>query len=191
MAVRNRVKELRWVRAQDVHPHPRNWRTHPQFQRQALRAVLQEVGFADALIARELPDGSLQLIDGHLRAEILPDERLPVLVLDVDEHEADKLLASLDPLTALAECNAEAVATLVARVSSESEALQAVFDNIRRAPDQDQPIEPGDESTRPTAAPTVVAESFQIVVECRDETDQRTLFERLSGEGYRCRVLTL
>ena len=95
MGVRNRIKELRWVRAADVRANPRNWRTHPSFQRQALQAVLDEVGFADALVARELSDGSLELIDGHLRAEMLPDDQLPVLVLDVDELEADKLLASI------------------------------------------------------------------------------------------------
>ena len=34
---------------------------------EAVRGVLAEIGYADALLARELPDGSLQLIDGHLR----------------------------------------------------------------------------------------------------------------------------
>jgi hypothetical protein len=42
--------------------------------------------------ARELPDGRLQLIDGHLRAETTLDDVVPVLVLDVIEEEADKLL---------------------------------------------------------------------------------------------------
>jgi hypothetical protein len=36
-----------------------------------------------------------------------------------------------------------------------------------------------------------VPESYQVVVECRDEDDQRDVFERMRGEGYRCRVLTL
>ena len=34
-------------------------------------------------------------------------------------------------------------------------------------------------------------ELFQVVIECRDEAQQRELFERLRGEGYKCRVLTL
>ena len=38
------------------------------------------------------------LIDGHLRAETAPDMMVPVLVLDVTEEEADKLLLTLDPL---------------------------------------------------------------------------------------------
>ena len=32
---------------------------------------------------------------------------------------------------------------------------------------------------------------LQILVECKDEGQQRDLFERLKEEGYSCRVLTL
>ena len=69
MHIRDRIIELRRVRASELRPHPRNWRQHPPRQRDALRGVLAEVGYADALLARELPDGTLMLIDGHLRAE--------------------------------------------------------------------------------------------------------------------------
>jgi hypothetical protein len=34
-------------------------------------------------------------------------------------------------------------------------------------------------------------ESFQLLVDCRDEQDQRALYERLVAEGYSCRVLVL
>lgn len=191
MGVRNRIKELRWVRARDVQANPKNWRTHPSFQRQALQAVLDEVGFADALVARELADGSLELIDGHLRAEMLPDDKLPVLVLDVDEAEADKLLVSLDPLASLAQCNTEAVTALVSRLRSESAELQSVFDHLPSGESLAE-LAATPKETAPTAPPdTPVVTSFQIIVECRDEADQRGLYERLAGEGYSCRVLTL
>ena len=36
-----------------------------------------------------------------------------------------------------------------------------------------------------------VGESFQIVVECKSEEGQQELYERLTKEGYECRVLTL
>ncbi len=73
MNVRDRIKELRRVKASRLRPHPKNWRTHPVAQQDALRGVLAEIGYADALLARELPDGSLELVDGHLRAEITPE----------------------------------------------------------------------------------------------------------------------
>jgi len=36
-----------------------------------------------------------------------------------------------------------------------------------------------------------IPEAFQVVVECRDESEQQTVFERLSGEGYKCKLLIL
>ena len=78
MNIRNRVKSLRIVPANELRPNPKNWRTHPKAQADALRGVLAEVGMADACLARELPDGSLMLIDGHLRAETLGDGDVPV-----------------------------------------------------------------------------------------------------------------
>src|ERR1700756_638014 len=98
----DRIKELRRVRARDLVPNPQNWRRHPKTQREALRGLLTEVGYADALLARELSDGKLMLIDGHLRRETTPDVLVPVLVLDVTEEEADKILATHDPLAAMA-----------------------------------------------------------------------------------------
>ena len=83
MRIRDRVRELRRVRARDLLANPKNWRIHPKAQTAALRGLLGEVGYADALLARELSDGRLQLIDGHLRAETTPSAMVPVLILDL------------------------------------------------------------------------------------------------------------
>jgi hypothetical protein len=133
MQIRDRVRELRRVRAGDLTPNPKNWRTHPKAQADALRGILAEVGYADALLARELPDGSLILVDGHLRAETTPDQEVPVLVLDIDEAEADKLLLSLDPLAALAETNAVALDSLLREVDTGSEGLQEMYAELAEA----------------------------------------------------------
>ena len=123
MKIRDRIKELRRIKASELHPNPKNWRTHPQSQMDAIRGVLAEVGFAGAELARELPDGSLQLIDGHARAEIAGDAEVPVLVLDVSESEADKILATFDPLGAMAEANAIALDELLRNVDTGNQAL--------------------------------------------------------------------
>jgi ParB-like chromosome segregation protein Spo0J len=91
------------VRAGDLKANPKNWRRHPERQQKAMRAVLKEIGFADALLARQDDAGELILIDGHLRAGIAADDEVPVLILDVTAAEADKILATLDPLAAMAE----------------------------------------------------------------------------------------
>jgi len=125
--IRNRIRELRTVRASSLAANSKNWRVHPQAQVDAMQGILNEIGYAGALLARELPDGSLVLIDGHLRAETTPDEMVPVLILDVTAEEADKLLLSYDPLAAMAESNAEALESLLASVSTNDAGLQALY----------------------------------------------------------------
>src|SRR5882762_8913882 len=121
MFIRDRIRELRRVPAGQLRPSPKNWRTHPPGQRDALKGLLAELGYCDAVLARELPDGSLMLIDGHLRCETTPDMEVPVLILDVTEEEADKLLLTLDPLASLAEANPEALTALLKSVNTDSE----------------------------------------------------------------------
>ncbi|MGI9458447.1 MAG: ParB N-terminal domain-containing protein [Pirellulales bacterium] len=127
MKIRDRIKELKRVPANELRPNPKNWRTHPQQQSDALKGVLSEVGFADACIARELEDGTLLLLDGHLRAETSGTEIVPVLVLDVDEAEGDKILATLDPLASMADSNAETLDELLRNVNTSSEALNQLI----------------------------------------------------------------
>jgi hypothetical protein len=63
MKIRDRIRELRRVKASDLVPHPGNRRVHGKAQTAALKGLLAEVGYADALLARELPGGKLMLID--------------------------------------------------------------------------------------------------------------------------------
>src|ERR1700677_4529306 len=125
--IRDRILELRRVTARELVPNPKNWRRHPARQAAALRGVLTEIGYADALLARELADGRLMLIDGHLRAETTPESVVPVLVLDVPEAEADKLLLTLDPLAAMAESDSERIETLLQTVRTDDSAVEGLL----------------------------------------------------------------
>ena len=127
--IRDRIRELRRVRAKDLVPNPKNWRRHPKAQADALRGLLAEVGYADALLVRELPDGRLMLIDGHLRAETTPDSEVPVLVLDVTAEEADKILLTLDPLAAMAEADSERIGKLLETVRTDDKAVEELLRN--------------------------------------------------------------
>lgn len=130
MQIRDRIRELRRVPASELRPNPKNWRTHPEAQANALRGLLSEVGIADAVLARELEDGSLMLIDGHLRAETLGTETVPVLVLDVNEAEADKVLATLDPLAAMAEADAAKLDAILREIDTGSEDVQQLLADL-------------------------------------------------------------
>ncbi|HEY2883207.1 MAG TPA: ParB N-terminal domain-containing protein [Pirellulales bacterium] len=188
MQIRDRIKELRRVPANQLRPNPKNWRTHPAEQQDALRGVLSEIGYAGALLARELADGSLELIDGHLRAETTPDVPVPVLVLDVTEEEADKLLATYDSLSAIAGVDLKKLDALLPRVQTDSPAMQEMLTQLAAKAKDDARFQQCKENQSNEIG---VPELFQIVVQCADEAQQCALYEQLVSEGYECRVLTL
>ena len=129
-AIRDRIKDFRRVRAGDIRPNPRNWRTHSTAQAEALKGILAEVGIADALLVRELEDGSLELIDGELRTDLDPDTTWPCLVLDVTEEEANKLLATLDPIAAMAGEDDEKLADLLQQVQTDSAGVRQLLADL-------------------------------------------------------------
>lgn len=183
MTIRDRIRELRRVRADKLRANPRNWRVHPKAQRDALRGVLAEVGYAGALLARELEDGSLELIDGHLRAATTPDQLVPVLVLDVDEVEAAKILATHDPLAGLAEVDAGKLEDLLREIDTGSPALDEMLAELARDNGIFIDPEPADDQT------DELREQFQILIDCRDEAEQAALLAQLAHEGHKCRAL--
>lgn len=135
--LRDRIIDLRRIDSAELQDNDGNWRTHPLAQREALAAVLDEVGIVNALIAYESErQGGLTLIDGHLRA----NEHAgvwPVLVLDLTDDEADVVLATLDPLAGMARTIPGALASLVDGITDVSPDVQATLDAIARQADGD------------------------------------------------------
>jgi len=191
MKIRDRIKDFRRVPASQLLPNPRNWRTHPQAQQDALRGVLSEIGYADALLARELPDGQLMLVDGHLRAEVTPDVEVPVLVLDIDEAEAAKVLATLDPLAAMAEADAVKLDELLRDIDTGSEALQGMLAELAKdAGLYKTPEITEDEVPEPPAEPITKPGDLWLLGEhrllCGDSTRAEDVVVLLEGERAVC-----
>ena len=169
MKVRDRIRELRRVKASDLRPSPRNWRTHPQAQLDALRGILAEVGIAGAALGRELADGTIQLIDGHARAETLGDEEMPVLILDVTEEEADKLLATFDPLGAMAGQDAAKLDSLLNEIAFDSPAVQAMLDSLLDVSSE----EDSGDADEPATAKTLFPNAIRYSSTARTNTSKR------------------
>lgn len=183
MTIRNRVRELRMVKASELIPNSRNWRRHPKQQADALRGILSEIGYADALLARETPDG-LMLVDGHLRRDTTPDQIVPVLVLDLTEDEANTLLAALDPLAGMATADPEKLDALLRQVSVTDAALREMLAGVAESAGLSvKSPAAGDAETE------TLPENYDIIVACASDAEQRELLERLAEEGYQCRAL--
>lgn len=113
--------------------NPKNYRTHPGSQADALRGVLQDVGVVQNVLANERTG---YLIDGHLRVmEALKSGQptVPVTWVDLSEEEEALILASLDPLAAMAGTDAAQLDALLREVSTDSPALQQMLDELAQA----------------------------------------------------------
>jgi hypothetical protein len=178
-AIRNRIKGHRRVRAGDLVPHEWNFRLHPELQRAALWALYEEVGFARSLLAYELPDGRLKLLDGHLRRDLNPDMEVEVEVLDVSDEEARALLLSIDPLAALAQTQTQLHQRLLELTPVQSPDLQLAWQAAVAAVAE----------AKPPRSIDTVPEQYLLLITCRDEKHQVELLERFQGERLPCKVL--
>jgi len=129
-AVRNRIRELRQVRAADLVANPLNWREHGEQQKAAMSGILAEVGIVDALLVTDNGDGTFAIVDGHMRAGLLPDAELPCLVLDLTPEEATKVLLTFDPIAAMAESSAANLDALLRQVEFGEAALQELVSKL-------------------------------------------------------------
>jgi hypothetical protein len=184
---RNRIKRHVRIRAGDLMPHELNARRHPEIQRQALQALYEEIGFARSLLAYELPDGRLKLIDGHLRQALHPDLEVDVEVLDVDDAEARALLLSIDPLAQLADYDQHVLDQLRQITSTANDALAHLWATIEQS--QAAVEESLAQARSPRAEKESVPEQYLILIECDDEAAQVALLQRFQAEGLKCRAL--
>lgn len=185
----DRVKSLRRVKASDLRANPANFRRHPDEQRAALGGILSEVGFAGAVLARELPDGSLEILDGHCRVEEAGDQKVPVLVLDLDEEESNLLLASYDAIGAMATIDYAALDALVAELEPKAEALAELLASLTNSPALLDELGNNPLPQTGDAGVDNVPTMHCVITECPSEVQQRHLLEKLTKDGWKCRAL--
>ena len=145
---------------------------------------MRRVGYADALIARETADG-LELIDGHLRAGLDPEQQVPVLVTDLDEHEAATVLATLDPLAGMAETDDDALTALLDEIIAEGdEALKDLVGEIHDLPAEPEDVD-ADAIVEPPANPITQRGDLWVLgrhrLLCGDSSVQEDVHRLLGG----------
>ena len=93
--------------------NPANWRQHPLQQRDALRELLDRVGWVGQVVVNKTTG---HLVDGHLRVQLAAEQgepEVPVLYVELTQEEEHLVLASLDPLAGLAVPDTEALRVLL------------------------------------------------------------------------------
>jgi DNA modification methylase len=130
MIWKNRITKYTEEAPDQLLANPRNWRSHPGAQADALRGILGDVGVVQNVLANERTGF---LLDGHLRVmEALKagQPTIPVTWVDLSEDEEALILATLDPLAAMAGTDAAQLDALLRDVSTDSPAVQAMLDAL-------------------------------------------------------------
>jgi len=127
-AWRNRIVGQGVKPASEFVAHPLNWRIHPKAQQDALSGVLEEVGWVQNVIESA---NSGYLLDGLARIALAlregDDTPVPFVAVDVSEQEEAKIIAALDPISAMAAADKQQLDALLREVDTGSTALQEML----------------------------------------------------------------
>lgn len=110
--------------------NPRNWRVHPSAQQKALAGALDQVGWVQSVIVNRTTG---HLVDGHLRVQLAlsrGEETVPVAYVELTPEEESLVLASLDPIAAMAGQDDEKLRQLLAEVSFDSKVLEDALGSL-------------------------------------------------------------
>jgi len=173
----DRPIRLEWIEAGSLAENPHNWRRHPPSQLRALSDLIHDpaVGWAGVLLFNERTG---HLIDGHARkAAAQADELVPVLVGNWSPEAEKKILATLDPLAALAGGDSDAYDELTRGLDVDSLFVRDVIDGVAQVlrGEQDDDGDDGDGERHEHTVPELEMQPFEhydyIVLVFRDNQD--------------------
>ncbi len=158
--------------------NPQNWRIHPKSQQDALKGALDEIGWIQQVIVNQRTG---HLVDGHLRVELSMREgetEVPVIYVDLSEAEEKLALATIDPLSAMAETDQAMLDTLLEGLEVQSDDLNGLLESLASGELLDEP-EDGltDDDDCPDPQGTVISKPGDIWIlgvhrlMCGDGTD--------------------
>lgn len=104
--------------------------------------------------------------------------------IDVDDQQAARIVAADNRTADLGDYDTDTLAALLADLDN-LEGTGYTDDDLTDLLNPDRDLETLNDDSEE------YVEAWQIVVNCKDETEQERLYERLTQEGHSCRVLTL
>ena len=110
--------------------HPENWRIHPRYQQEALRGVINDIGFIKSVTVNKLTG---RVVDGHLRVTLALRDSIPTIpveYVELTEAEEAEALLTLDPIAALAGSDKQNLETLLAQVETGDAAVMELLSKM-------------------------------------------------------------
>jgi hypothetical protein len=127
---RNRIVGSGEASPAELLANPRNWRTHPPDQRAALTGSLAEVGWVAQVLVNRTTG---HVVDGHARldeAMARSEPTVPVLYVELSAEEEALVLATLDPIGAMATADTAKLRDLLADLSVDDVGLARLLADL-------------------------------------------------------------
>lgn len=170
----------------ELKPFAKNPKKHPENQMQMLKKSMKEFGWTNPIL---IADDNM-VVAGHARLQAATElgfTEVPVIKLDMPYEKAVAYVIADNRLAELAETDNILMQELLSEVIKledfDFEATGYTVDDLDKLIDKSEsPL---------TDLSDSINECFQIVIDCDNESQQQNVYEKLSEEGYNCRVLTL
>lgn len=121
MSWNNKIVGHEDVPPEQLLAHPDNWRIHPRFQQEALRGVINDIGFIKSVTVNKMTG---RVVDGHLRVTLALRDNVPTIpveYVDLTEEEEAEALLIIDPIAALAGSDKGNLENLLQMVNTDDE----------------------------------------------------------------------
>ena len=116
MAYENRIIGTGTEHPEQLLANPNNWRIHPKSQQDAVESSLDGVGWVQHIIVNQRTG---HVVDGHMRASVAisrNEQEVPVVYVDLTDEEERQILATYDPIAAMAVTDKDAIVELIASI---------------------------------------------------------------------------
>ena len=164
--------------------NPANWRIHPKAQQDALAGALDAVGWVQQVLVNRRTGF---VVDGHARVALAlsrGEPTVPVLYVDLDPGEEALVLATLDPIGAMAGRDDEKLKALLADVTVDDAGLLALLGDLAASEPKAGLVDP-DEVPEPPEEPYVKpGELWRLGdhrILCGDATNEQDVARLLDG----------
>jgi DNA modification methylase len=181
---RNRIVGSGTEAPERLAANPANWRVHPRLQRDALAGSLDTVGWVAQVIVN-CQTGFL--VDGHARVALAlarKEATVPVLYVDLSPDEERLVLATFDPIGALAGADGERLTALLADVAVDDAGLRALLDELAASAPRPSFTDPDDLpelAADPYVQPGDLWQLGRHRILCGDSTNAQDVARLLDG----------
>lgn len=176
--------KIEYLTLDKLKPYDKNAKKHQEADLSTIKASITEFGMSDPIGV--WGDDNV-IVEGHgryLACKELGIDNVPVIHLDYLTDEQRRAYALAHNKTAeMSEWDIDLL----------DEELEGIFD-IDMSDFGFDLIEEEEEPTAPTERKDLsdkVGETYEVIVECVNEIEQEQIYNKLIGDGYSCRVLTL